>query len=191
MAETHRLGCSPASRLLREREKTVENFRWLRVVLTGPFGVSAMQKDPGKKQFCRLLIVEDSAERERLFREWIPDDFRITFVKSAGRALKVLELDAGRVYAGVLLDHDLDQAVALESELQLSGRQVVERMGRLIDPDVPVFIHSVNPLGARMMEQNLVEYGFDVTRVPFFQLDQARLGRWLAIVWEEWEAGLD
>jgi len=40
-----------------------------------------------------------------------------------------------------------------------------------------------------MMEQNLVEHGFDVTRVPFFQLDRARLGRWLAIVWEEWEAG--
>ena len=87
-----------------------------------------MQKDPGQRQFCRLLIVEDSAERERLFREWIPDDFRVTFVKSAGRALKVLELDAGRVYAGILLDHDLDQAVAIESELQLSGRQVVERM---------------------------------------------------------------
>jgi len=148
-----------------------------------------MRKEPDQRQFCRLLIVEDSAERERLFREWIPDDFRVTFVKSAGRAMKVLELDAGRVYAGILLDHDLDQAVAIESELQLSGRQVVERMVRLIDPDVPVLIHSVNPLGARMMEQSLVEHGFDVTRVPFFQLDRQRLGRWLAIVWEEWEAG--
>ena len=149
-----------------------------------------MQKNQAQRQFCRLLIVEDSAERERIFREWISDDFRVTFAKSAGRALKVLELDAGRVYAGILLDHDLDQAVADESELKLSGRQVVERLVRTVDRDVPVFIHSVNPLGARMMEQNLVEYGFDVMRVPFFQLDQARLGRWLAIVREEWEAGL-
>ena len=150
-----------------------------------------MQKKQVQRQFCRLLVVEDSAERERLFREWIPDDFRITFVKSAGRALKVLELDAGRVYAGILLDHDLDQAVADDSELQLSGRQVVERLVQTVDRDVPVLIHSVNPLGARMMEQNLVDYGFDVTRVPFFQLDQARLARWLELVQEEWEAGLD
>ena len=148
-----------------------------------------MQKHPGKRQFCRLLIVEDSAERERLFREWIPDDFRVTFVKSAGRALKVLELDAGRVYAGILLDHDLDQAVAVASELQLSGRQVVERLVRVVDRNVPVMIHSVNPLGARMMEQTLVEHGFDVTRVSFFQLDRERLGRWLELVREEWEFG--
>jgi len=100
-----------------------------------------MRKEPDQRQFCRLLIVEDSAERERLFREWIPDDFRATFVKSAGRAMKVLELDAGRVYAGILLDHDLDQAVAAESELQLSGRQVVEQLVKKVDVDVPVLIH--------------------------------------------------
>jgi CheY-like chemotaxis protein len=148
-----------------------------------------MQQKRGRTAFCRLLIVEDSEERVALFRDWIPERFRATFVKSAGRAMKVLELDAGRVYAGILLDHDLDQAVAAESELQLSGRQVVEQLVRKVDVDVPVLIHSVNPLGARMMEQNLVEHGFDVTRVPFFNLDRQRLGRWLEVVWEEWEAG--
>jgi len=136
-----------------------------------------------------LLIVEDSAERERLFRAWIPEGFRVTFVKSAGRALKVLELDAGRVYAGILLDHDLDQAVAVASELQLSGRQVVDRLVRVVDRNVPVMIHSVNPLGARMMEQTLTAHGFDVTWVSFFQLDRERLGRWLELVREEWAFG--
>jgi len=148
-----------------------------------------MTTDPDKGEILRLLVVEDSEARMKRFREWIPEGFRATFVKSAGRAMKVLELDAGRVYAGILLDHDLDQAVADESELVLTGRQVVDRLVRVVDRNVPVMIHSVNLLGARMMEQTLVAHGFDVTRVSFFQLDENRLVRWLEGVREEWEFG--
>ena len=148
-----------------------------------------MTTDSGKGEILRLLVVEDSEARMELFREWIPEGFRTTFVKSAGRAMKVLELDAGRVYAGILLDHDLDQAVADDSELVLTGRQVVDRLVRVVDRKVPVMIHSVNLLGARMMEQTLVAHGFDVTRVSFFQLDENRLVRWLEGVREEWEFG--
>ena len=136
----------------------------------------------------RLLIVEDNQERLDLFQKWIPQEFRLTCARSAGRALEILRLDSGRVYAGLLLDHDLDQDVAAASELQLSGRQVAERITRLINPDVPVLIHSVNPLGARMMHQLLEAHGFYVTRIPFFHLDQQRLQRWLEIVRDEWEA---
>jgi len=138
----------------------------------------------------RLLIVEDCEQRVALLQAWLPVQVRATLVRSAGRALKVLELDAGRVYAGILLDFDLDQAVAAEPELQLSGSQVVERMLERMDRDVPILIHSVNPLGARSMEQRLLEHGFDVTRIPFFNLSRERLGRWLERVREEWEAGL-
>ena len=137
----------------------------------------------------RLLVVEDDRERIDSFRGQIAPWFRPTFVRSAGRALKVLELDGGRVYAGILLDHDLDQSVAAESELQLSGRQVVDRLVQRVSPNVPVLVHSVNPLGARRMEGRLVEHGFDVTRIPFYHLDRERLGRWLESVREEWEAG--
>ena len=139
----------------------------------------------------RLLIVEDNQERLDRFREWIPDEFRLTCARSAGRALEILRLDAGRVYAGLLLDHDLDQNVAVASELTLSGRQVTERITRLIDPEVPVLIHSVNPLGARRMHQMLDDHGFHVTRIPFFQLNQQRLQRWLELVREEWEAAME
>lgn len=135
-------------------------------------------------------MIEDSDERVRLCQQWTPNSFRLTLVRSAGRALKVLELDAGRVYGGILLDFDLDQAVASESELQLNGQQVAERLRERVDRDVPILIHSVNPLGARSMEQRLLEHGFDVTRIPFFNLNRERLGRWLDKVREEWEAGL-
>lgn len=142
----------------------------------------------GRTEFCRLLVVEDSEDRIALFQEWIPEQFRATYVKSAGRALKVLQMDAGRVYAGILLDHDLDQSVVAESELQLGGRHVVKQLVRVIDIDVPVLIHSVNKLGARAMENSLLEHGFDVTRIPFYNLDRQRLVRWLEGVHEEWLA---
>ena len=147
-----------------------------------------MTKTPHDVPALRLLIVEDNQERLDRFREWIPDEFRLTCARSAGRALEILRLDPGRVYAGLLLDHDLDQSVAAASELSLSGRQVTERITRLIDPDVPVLIHSVNPLGARRMHQMLNDHGFDVTRIPFFPLNRQRLQRWLEMVREKWTA---
>ncbi|NKI33901.1 hypothetical protein HFP89_01820 [Wenzhouxiangella sp. XN79A] len=137
---------------------------------------------------CRLLVVEDCDERISRFREWILPPFRPTFVRSAGRALKVLELDGDRTFAGILLDHDLDQSVAMALEQQLSGLQVVERLVHRVDRDVPILIHSVNPPGARRMARCLLDHGFDVTRIPFDALTRARLRRWLEVVREEWEA---
>ena len=135
----------------------------------------------------RLLAIEDSDERLEILRQWIPEQFRLVCVRSAGRALRVLEMDAGRVYAGILLDHDLDQNVALDSEMTLSGQQVAHRLADLIDPDTPVLIHSVNLLGSRAMERTLTGRGFDVTRTPFPQLTEHRLRRWLEIVASEWD----
>ena len=137
----------------------------------------------------RLLLIEDSDERLELFRRWIPPGFRLVCVRSAGRALRVLELDARCVYAGILLDHDLDQSVTLASELRLSGQQVAQKLAALIDPDTPVLIHSVNPPGARAMARTLVERGFDVTCAPFSHLNEQRLQPWLETVVEQWDPG--
>ena len=96
----------------------------------------------------RLLVVEDNAERLALLERWMPDDVRVTWVRSAGRAMRTIELDAGRVYAGMLLDHDLVDQNASESELGLTGRHVVDRIVRHIDPDAAMLVHSINPAGA-------------------------------------------
>ena len=145
-----------------------------------------MRREHNRKHLPRLLVVEDDQKRIEQFQEWIPEEFLLTFVRSAGRALRVLELDAGRVYAGILLDHDLNQSVAADSELQLSGRQVVARLVQLINQDVPILIHSINLMGAQSMEKTLVNHGFDVTRVPFDQLDQTKIKNWLTCVRDEW-----
>ena len=102
----------------------------------------------------RLLVVEDNAERLALLERWIPDDVRVTFARSAGRAMRVIELDAGRVYAGMLLDHDLVDDNASESEVGLTGRHVVDRIMRDVDPDAAMLVHSINPAGARRLRED-------------------------------------
>lgn len=50
----------------------------------------------------------------------------MSFVKSAGRALKVFEFGDWRVYAETWLNHELDQSLATQSELLMSGQEVVQ-----------------------------------------------------------------
>lgn len=64
----------------------------------------------------RLLIIDDSNERIATLRSWLPDDVQPVVATSPGRALKVLDLDPGTVYAGILLDHDLGQQVVSDTE---------------------------------------------------------------------------
>lgn len=138
-----------------------------------------MSPQGGGYSGIRLLVVEDNAERLALLERWIPEDVRVTFARSAGRAMRIIELDAGRVYAGMLLDHDLVDQNASASEVGLTGRHVVDRIIRHVDPDVAMLVHSINPGGARMMVQRLELAGFWTTRVPFVQLNKARLNHWI------------
>jgi CheY-like chemotaxis protein len=127
----------------------------------------------------RLLVVEDNADRIELFKQWIPDHVRVTWALSAGRAMRIVELDAGKVYQGILLDFDLGDQKANPDEAGLSGRDVAKRVARHIDPEVPILIHSINRAGARAMERILEPAGFDVVRAPFTVLTEARLRRWI------------
>ena len=55
----------------------------------------------------RLLIIDDSDTRIDTLKQWLPDDVHPVFATSAGRTLRMIDLDPGAVYAGILLDHDL------------------------------------------------------------------------------------
>lgn len=144
------------------------------------------ERSGGGYSGIRLLVVEDNAERLALFERWMPDDVRVTWAPSAGRAMKIIELDAGGVYAGMLLDHDLVDQNASDAELGLTGRHVVDRIVRHIDPDAAMLVHSINPAGARMMVEKLESAGFWTTRVPFPQLGEARLCRWIDDIRSYW-----
>ena len=143
-----------------------------------------------RKQIFRLLVVEDDESRVEWFRESLPDGVQMNWASSAGQALGVLQRDRGRTYAGILLDHDLQQRARTERDLGLSGTHVVQAIIELVSMDVPVLIHSMNPVDAAHMVKRLKGAGFWVTRIPFSDLDRDQLMAWYDEVREEWEEEL-
>ncbi len=139
------------------------------------------------KEILKILIVEDDRKREKLFECWMPHGFRAIFAKTAGAALGMLERDRGYVYAGICLDHDLQQRAVIVSDYDLSGSTVVRAVVRHISPDVPVLIHSRNLKRSSYMARKLVDAGFDAVRIPMDELGCERFQGWLEEVKETWE----
>lgn len=139
----------------------------------------------------RLLLVEDDKGRADRIRSWLPGDVLVTHCASAGRAIGTLRRDRGSVYAGVLLDHDLQGATASAMDEALSGADVATEIVRCIDSDVPILVHSMNPQGARTMCGKLESAGFDVTRIAMVALDREKLNAWLAEVRARWQERLE
>jgi len=55
----------------------------------------------------------------------------------------------------------------------------VETLITHLSRDVPILIHSMNPTRAPLLTQRLNRAGFDVTRIPFVELDKATFLSWL------------
>jgi CheY-like chemotaxis protein len=127
----------------------------------------------------RLLIIDDSNERIATLRSWLPVDVHPVIATSPGRALKVVDLDPGTVYAGILLDHDLGQQVVSDAEHGLTGLDVARRIALRISPDVPILVHSMSHQGGSAMQQLLESAGFSTTRIRFAELSRERLLDWL------------
>ena len=134
----------------------------------------------------RLLLIEDDKGRADKIRFWLPDDVLLTHAASAGRAIGILQRDRGAVYAGILLDHDLQGSIASEMDEYLSGADVTKVIIHYVDPDVPILVHSMNPAGAHKMGSMLREAGFDVTWIAMVALDQKKLNEWVVEVRERW-----
>ena len=135
----------------------------------------------------RLLIIDDSNERLTTLRQWLPADIHAVSATSAGRALKILDLDPGTVYAGILLDHDLGQQVVADAEHGLTGLDVARRIVQRIAQDTPVLVHSMSFAGGSSMQRLLEAAGFAVTRIRFEELTRERLLDWLEDVRAEWQ----
>lgn len=147
-----------------------------------------MVYDPLRDQpVFRLLIVEDDPDREQILRSWLPADVRVVVAVSAGRALGILRRDQGRVFAGVVLDHDLQERPGSDVDRFLSGRDIVGAMIQFISKDVPILVHSVNVRGSAAMVNRLREAGFDVTKIPMDVLTEETFRSWLQSVRDLWE----
>jgi len=108
-------------------------------------------------------IVGDDPERALQLQSWLPEDVRTLVAASAGRALGVLERDRGSVYAGILLDHDLQQRAATDSECHLCGSDAVDAIIVNVSKHVPVLVHLVNVSQAPVLANRLERAGFWIT----------------------------
>ena len=142
---------------------------------------------PSAGTSIRLLIIDDSNERITTLRQWLPADVHAVSTTSAGRALKILDLDPGTVYAGILLDHDLGQQVVADAEHGLTGLDVARRISLRIAPDIPILVHSMSWQGGSAVQQLLEAAGFSATRIRFAELTRERLLDWLEDVRAEWQ----
>lgn len=130
----------------------------------------------------RLLRVEDDDERIARFVAWGPPDVRWVVARGGGRALGLLERDPGRVYAGILLDHDLPGQAVNAAERNVTGTEVARGLVRCVDPEIPILIHSMNRGAARRMATPLITAGFEVSVIPMADLTQDRFLAWLETV---------
>lgn len=135
----------------------------------------------------RILIIEDNEERIDLFKQWMPLDIAAIYVRSAGRAVRVIELDQGSIYSGICLDHDLDEQTIVNLEKELSGMEVARYIARNISRNAPILVHSMNFGGGTSMTRALEAQGFTVSRIPFDRMTEKKLLDWIADVRAEWE----
>lgn len=135
----------------------------------------------------RLLIIEDDLARIEQFAAWLPSDIKTVVAPSAGTALGILQRDRGTVYSGIMLDHDLQGRARTERDRTLSGSDLIEAIIRNVSNDVPILVHSMNPVRASAMVERLESAGFSVDRIPMLSLTKELLSKWLDEARSVWE----
>lgn len=143
------------------------------------------------KPVLRILIVEDDPVRAAKLRELMPEDVRVVHVASAGVVIGTNIRDRGRVYAGVLLDHDLQQQTKVAADRDRDGRDVALAIATHFDNEIPVLVHSMNPEQSPELMRILEVAGFDVTRIRMSMLSPEAIAPWLAEVRESFEDSLE
>jgi CheY-like chemotaxis protein len=131
-----------------------------------------------------ILMVEDRPARVSLVKTWLPEDMRVVQAPSAGTAIGMLRLDRGRVYAGVMLDHDLNASQRGGIDDTLTGRDVADAVVEYVDRAVPVLVHSMSIEGNRWISERLRRAGYSVTTAPMDTLTRETFTAWIGEVRE-------
>ena len=104
----------------------------------------------------RVLIVEDDAGRLDRFRAWFP---RMDTTDDPAVAIEWLQLHE---YTALFLDQDLGRGDAVGRDV---STWLVSHRG--VNPDVRIFVHSMNVVSAEKMVRELRASGRSVQRRPF------------------------
>lgn len=136
----------------------------------------------------RILLVEDDPGRILRFRHWLENSgFVLIEASSAGRALGILRKGMTDGIAGIALDHDLNLQPVTESDMSLSGSNLIDAITASIPRHVPILIHSMNAYKPPQMQRRLEAAGFSVTRIGMDRLSGDKFTAWLQDVRDNWE----
>jgi hypothetical protein len=107
----------------------------------------------------RVLVVEDDAIRLDWFRRWFPE---MDATDDPAVAIEWLQLHE---YTSLFLDQDLGHGDAV-------GRDVSTWLAshRGVNPDVRIFVHSMNTVSAEKMVRELHAADRSVQRLPFSEM---------------------
>jgi len=108
-----------------------------------------------------ILFLDDSEERQKIFRSEFPHAHRCTIAADAIFNLGFGEWDL------VLLDHDLGKEIYADSNGENTGAEVTRWILKNKPTIKRVVVHSFNPSGAEVMLKNLIEAGYNPIYAPF------------------------
>lgn len=135
----------------------------------------------------RILLIEDNEHRIELFRDWIKGSpFILVEATSGGQAMGLVQKGSEGI-AGVCLDHDLNSRPRTQSDVWVSGNDVVNAIVANLPKCVPILVHSMNVTHAPIMVKRLQGAGFAASRIRMATLDRERFLNWLNDVIENWD----
>lgn len=78
-----------------------------------------------------------------------------------------------------MLDHDLAQRARTDDDLELSGTDVALVLMEHFCLDIPILVHSTNPIQASRVVRQLERKGFSVTHIPYYDLTERAFTDWM------------
>ena len=124
----------------------------------------------------KILILEDNAERIKLFKSLLLNKFKVNemdvdilFTDNVEDAKKLF--DKHKKFDMIFLDHDLDNRVYVDSNEPNTGYQFAKYLNeKLEDEDYKttvIIIHTMNPIGAQNMKDALYSWSY----IPFIKME--------------------
>jgi hypothetical protein len=115
----------------------------------------------------KILILEDNPTRQEKFKTLFKnqDYLIVDNILDAMRACKCNDFKV------MLLDHDLGNQIWVDSNEANTGYSFVKWLiGNQLQKDSLIYIHSMNPIGANLMLNLLLDNGYGGIWIPYHQL---------------------
>jgi CheY-like chemotaxis protein len=116
----------------------------------------------------KVFILEDDNKRIEIFLQEFGEFAEFIIAKDYYEAIKLF--DVNEDYALIMLDHDLGGKIYVEISEENTGSGFCRWLKKNRNKISPVILHSHNPVGVEIMQELLIDSGFDPTVCCFDSL---------------------